>query len=72
MQFYEGTCFHMRGVLSIFYVWKASGVVEQLGELRKILIITNSFSTNRQFVKIKLMQNETNHLSIFLVKTKYW
>ena len=30
------------------------------------------FSTNKQFVKIKLMQNETNRWSIFLVKTKYW
>ena len=29
------------------------------------------FSTNKQYVKIKLMQNETNRLSI-LVKTKYW
>ena len=30
------------------------------------------FSTNKQYVKIKLMQNETNRWSIFLVKTKYW
>ena len=30
------------------------------------------FSTNKQYVKIKLMQNETNSWSIFLVKTKYW
>ena len=30
------------------------------------------FSTNKQYVKIKLMQNETNLWSIFLVKTKYW
>ena len=30
------------------------------------------FSTNEQYVKIKLMQNETNLWSIFLVKTKYW
>ena len=30
------------------------------------------FSTNKQYLKIKLMQNETNRLSIFLVKTKYW
>ena len=29
-------------------------------------------STNMQHVKIKLMQNETNPWSIFLVKTKYW
>ena len=29
------------------------------------------FSTNKQYVKIKLMQNETNRWSIFLVKTKY-
>ena len=29
------------------------------------------FSTNKQYVKIKLMQNETNCWSIFLVKTKY-
>ena len=28
------------------------------------------FSTNKQYVKIKLMQNETNLWSIFLVKTK--
>ena len=30
------------------------------------------FSTNKQYIKIKLMQNETNLWSIFLVKTKYW
>ena len=30
------------------------------------------FSTNKQYVKIRLMQNETNLWSIFLVKTKYW
>ena len=29
------------------------------------------FSTNKQCVKIKLMLNETNLWSIFLVKTKY-
>ena len=41
-------------------------------ERRKCLIITNIFSTNKQYVKIKLMQNETNLWSNFLVKTKYW
>ena len=30
------------------------------------------FSTNRQYVKLKLMQNETNLWSTFLVKTKFW
>ena len=30
------------------------------------------FSTNKQYLKIKLMQNGTNHWSMFLVKTKYW
>ena len=30
------------------------------------------FSTNKQYVKIKLMQNETNLWSTFLVKTKNW
>ena len=30
------------------------------------------FSTNKQYLKIKLIQNETNLWSIFLVKTKYW
>ena len=30
------------------------------------------FSTHKQYVNIKLMQNETNHWSIFLVKVKYW
>ena len=29
------------------------------------------FSTNKQYLKIKLMQNETNLCSSFLVKTKY-
>ena len=29
------------------------------------------FKTNKQYVKIKLMQNETNLWSSFLVKTKY-
>ena len=32
----------------------------------------NFFPTNKQYVKIKLIQNETNNWSIFLVKTKYW
>ena len=30
------------------------------------------FSTHKQYVKITLMQNETNRWSTFLVKTKYW
>ena len=30
------------------------------------------FSTSNQYIKIKLMQNETNLWSIFLVRTKYW
>ena len=30
------------------------------------------FPTHKQYVKIKLMQNEANRWSIFLVKTKYW
>ena len=30
------------------------------------------FPTHKQYVKIKLMQNETNRWSISLVKTKYW
>ena len=30
------------------------------------------FSTNKQHVKIKRMQNETNRWTMFLVKTKYW
>ena len=30
------------------------------------------FSTNKQYIKIKLMRNETNRWSNFLVKTKYW
>ena len=29
------------------------------------------FSTHKQYVEIKLMQNETNRWSIFLVRTKY-
>ena len=32
----------------------------------------NVFSTNKQYVRIKHVQNETNLRSIFLVKTKYW
>ena len=39
---------------------------------KKISIVTNLFSTNTQYVKIKLMQNKTNRYSIFLVMTKYW
>ena len=31
----------------------------------KISIITNYFDTNKQYVQIKLMQNETNRWSIF-------
>ena len=29
-------------------------------------------STHKQYIKIKLMQNETNRRSIFSVKAKYW
>ena len=29
------------------------------------------FPTNKQYLKIKLMQNETNHWSSFFAKTKY-
>ena len=29
------------------------------------------YSTHKQYVKIKLMQNEINRRNIFLVKTKY-
>ena len=36
----------------------------------KCLIITNFFSTNKQYVKIILMQNETNRWSIFFYKDK--
>ena len=32
------------------------------------LIVTNFFFTNKQYVKIKLMQNETNRWSIFFGK----
>ena len=39
---------------------------------RKNLIVANFCFTNKQYVKIKLMQNETNLWSSFLVKTKYW
>ena len=35
------------------------------------LIVTNLFSSNKQYVEIELMQNETNRWSIFLVKAKY-
>ena len=30
------------------------------------------FYANKQYVKIKLVQNETNLWNSFLVKTKYW
>ena len=40
-------------------------------QLRKCLIVTNFFSTNKQYAKIKLMQNEINLWSSFMVKTKY-
>ena len=30
------------------------------------------FHKYKQYIKIKLMQNETNLWSIFLVTTKYW
>ena len=30
------------------------------------------FSTNKKYLKNKLMQIETNRWSIFLIKTKYW
>ena len=33
--------------------------------VQECLMVTNFFSTNKQYVKIKLMQNETNLWSIF-------
>ena len=45
-------------------------IVEKDPYLR--IYVTNLFSTNKQYVNIKLTQNETNLWSIFLVKTKYW
>ena len=36
---------------------------------KEMFIVSNFFSTNEQYAKIKLMQNETNLWSIFLVKT---
>ena len=30
------------------------------------------FPTHKKYVKIELMQNETNKRSIFLAKTNYW
>ena len=36
--------------------------------LRKCLIVTNLFSSNKQYVEIELMQNETNRWSIFFIK----
>ena len=43
---------------------------QNLGQISRNL--HNLFSMHKQYVKIKLMQNETNRWSIFLVKTKYW
>ena len=39
---------------------------------KEMLSCHQVFSTNKPYVKIKLMQNETNLWSIFLVKTKCW
>ena len=39
---------------------------------KKMFNCQQFFSINKQYVKIKLMQNETNRWSIFVVKTKYW
>ena len=41
-------------------------------QMRAKEIVTNFFYTNKQYVKIKLMQNETNLWSSFLVKMEYW
>ena len=37
----------------------------------ELLIVTNLFSSNKQYVEIELMQNETNRWSVFVVKAKY-
>ena len=37
---------------------------------RKCLIVAKFFSTNKQYLKIKLMQNETNRWSIFFCKAE--
>ena len=39
---------------------------------KEMFIHHQFFPTNKQYVKIKLMQNETNLWSTLLVNTKYW
>ena len=59
----------------ILKILKNDPFLRFIGELRKISIVTNIFSTNKEYVKIKLMQNETNRWSMFFGKDeilKYW
>ena len=49
----------MTKIVGQHYVW------EKRGGGGGGLIVTNFFSTNKQYVKIKLMQNERNLWSIF-------
>ena len=46
-------------------------IVEKDPFLRLQMRAKEMFNCHKQYVKIKLMQNETNRWSIFLVKTKY-
>ena len=59
------------GVL-LYFVWSTHFYPPPPKVKKEMFNRHQFFSTNKQYVKIKLMQNETNCWSIFLVKTKYW
>ena len=50
------------------WTWNSPEKERHIYHNNKSLIVTNFFSTNKQYVKIKLMQNETNRWSIFFGK----
>ena len=64
--------YHQVDTMSAWTIKYTARVTLKISCLNSIyVVVTDFFSTSKQYVKIKLMQNETNLRSIFLVKTKY-
>ena len=61
---------------TIFEIWAEVAILSHILTLKRVkkemFNRHQFFPTNKQYLKIKLMQNETNRWSSFLVKTKYW
>ena len=53
------------------YIFKIEPILGLQMRAKEDFNRTDFFSTNKQYVKIKLIQNQTHRWSVFFVKTKY-